>query len=185
MKVVVGLGNPDKKYERTRHNVGFLVIDALAHKYKVEINEYNFESLLCRIKIEDRETLLVKPLTYMNLAGAAVRQIVQSFRLELKDILIINDDADLPLGRIKICRKRGDAGHLGVRSVIENLGSKEFSRLRIGIGRAPEQMQLSEYVLQEFNYEEWNLMQEVLLRASLAVEKVILEGIEEAMVGFN
>lgn len=185
MRVVFGFGNPGKKYQKTRHNVGFLVIDAIAGKYKIEVNHYNFRSLLGKVIIENTETLLVKPLTYMNLVGIAVKDVLQNFGIPLQDILVVNDDADLELGRIKISRRAGDAGHLGVRSVIENLGNKQFPRLRIGIGRPPQGMQLREYVLQEFTTEQWQVIQKVLPNSVVAVETIILEGIEKAQLEFN
>jgi len=182
---VFGFGNPGKEYEKTRHNVGFLVIDALAKKYKKKVNQYSFQSLSGKVKIGKEEVLLVKPLTYMNLAGIAVRDVLQSFKLQPKDILVVNDDADLELGRIKISRGGGDAGHLGIRSAIEKLGSKEFPRLRVGIGRPPEGMHLRDYVLEEFTPEEWKVIQKVLSECVLAVETIVLEGIEKAMARFN
>jgi len=185
MRVVFGLGNPGRKYERTRHNIGFLVVDALACKYKIEIDSYGFQSLMGRINISGKEVLLVKPLTYMNLAGVAAKDISQNFNVRVEDILVVSDDADLEVGRIKFSRNGGDAGHLGVRSVIENLRSKDFPRLRIGIGRPPEGMALRDYVLQDFLRDEWELMQEVLLRAVTAIEVFIDEGIERAMLLFN
>ncbi len=185
MRVVVGLGNPGRKYQRTRHNVGFLVINALANKYKIEINQYIFQSLLGRVEIAGRQVLLIKPLTYMNLVGSVLKNISQEFKVQVEDILVINDDADLELGRLKISKGSGDAGHLGVRSVIENLGSKEFPRLRIGIGRPPLNMCLQEYVLREFTSGEWEVMQEVFSRALTAVDMIILEGIEKVMINFN
>lgn len=180
-----GLGNPGEKYEKTRHNAGFLVIDAFAKRHRIEVKQYRYESLLGRVKIKEREVLLVKPLTYMNLAGVAMKQVLHSCRIGVEDILVINDDADLELGRIKISRKGGDAGHLGVRSVIEALGSRDFPRLRVGIGRPDEGISLREYVLEEFTPEEWEVMQKVFPRAAEAVETIILEGIERAMSSFN
>jgi len=173
MRAVFGLGNPGRKYERTRHNVGFLVLDTLADKYKIKINRYEFQSLLGEGKIEGEKVLLVKPLTFMNLAGT------------VGDLLVINDDADLKVGRIKIIKKGGDAGHLGVRSIIQSLESEDFPRLRIGIGRPSPGMELREYVLQEFTKEEWEVIQSAILRAVSAVEVIILQGIEKAMTQYN
>lgn len=185
MKAVFGFGNPGKKYERTRHNVGFLAVDAMADRYKTGLNQYNFQSVVGRVKVGGGEILLVKPITFMNLVGVAVKDILRSCEIQLEDMVVITDDADLELGRIKISRRGGDAGHLGVRSVIENLGSEDFSRLRIGIGRPPPGMQLTEYVLQDFTTEEWERIQKVLFDAVAAVETIILEGTEKAMASFN
>lgn len=185
MKVLVGLGNPGLEYEKTRHNVGFMVIDILADKHKGKIVRYNFQSLVGKIQVNQQEVTLVKPLTYMNLVGAAVKEMMVGLRLELKDILIINDDADLQLGRIKICKQAGDAGHLGVRSIITSLGSKEFARLRIGIGRPSQEKELSEYVLKEFDTAEWSFMQTVFSDAVRIAETFVFEGIEKAMLTSN
>jgi len=121
----------------------------------------------------------------MNLSGVAARKISSRYKVKVEEMLVVNDDADLELGRIKISRDGGDAGHLGVRSVIENMESKNFPRLRIGIGKPPQNVPLREYVLQEFSPEEWRIMQSVLQRAVSAVEKIITEGIEKAMLNFN
>ncbi|HHF98315.1 aminoacyl-tRNA hydrolase [Candidatus Aerophobetes bacterium] len=185
MKVIMGLGNPGKEYERTRHNAGFLVVDAVAEKYRVKLDLYNLDCLLGKVKIKEKEVLLAKPLTYMNLSGVAARKISSRYKVKVEEMLVVNDDADLELGRIKISRDGGDAGHLGVRSVIENMESKNFPRLRIGIGKPPQNVPLREYVLQEFSPEEWRIMQNVLQRAVSAVEKIITEGIEKAMLNFN
>ena len=184
MRVVFGLGNPGSTYQRTRHNVGFLVINALADKYETAVNQYDFQSLLGTVQVAGSKVLLVKPLTYMNVVGIAAKDILRRFGLEAKDILVINDDADLELGRIKISQRGGDAGHLGVRSIIEHLGSQEFPRLRIGIGRSQRE-ELREYVLQEFTRVEWETIQKVIPKAVTAVDMIILEGIEKVMASFN
>jgi PTH1 family peptidyl-tRNA hydrolase len=160
-------------------------VDVLAGKYKIKMDDYKFQSLLGEGKIGGEEVLLVKPLTFMNLVGTSLRDICEYFRINRGDLLVITDDADLKLGRIKITRKGGDAGHLGVRSIIQNLKSENFSRLRIGIGRPPPGMELPEYVLQEFTREEQEVIQFVILRAVSAVEAIILQGIEKAMTQYN
>ncbi len=185
MKIVFALGNPGERFVRTRHNVGYLVADALAKKYGREINTYECRSLTGKIKIGNEEVLLVKPLTFMNLSGMAVREIQDKFKLDPRNFLVINDDADLKLGRIKIVRSGGDAGHLGVRSVMEALKSDQFPRLRIGIDRPPPEIELREYVLQEFTQEEWEVIKSVILTATKAVEAIILQGIEKAMSQYN
>ena len=121
----------------------------------------------------------------MNLAGEAIGNIYRHYNLQTSDIIVINDDVDLEKGRIKIARRGGDAGHLGVRSVIQALNSKDFPRCRIGIGRPSEKMDLREYVLGEFTKEEWQIMEPVILKAASAIEVIILEGIDKAMAKFN
>ncbi|MBC7190037.1 aminoacyl-tRNA hydrolase [Candidatus Aerophobetes bacterium] len=185
MKVIFGLGNPGPRYERTRHNVGFLIIDALAQKHGIKVKDYACHCLVGEVRINGKALFLAKPLTYMNLAGIAAKEILEKVRGEVKDILVITDDADLEMGRIKIAGRGGDAGHLGVRSVIENLGSKDFPRVRVGIGRPPEKIDLAEYVLQEFTEDEWVKMKQVFSRATEAIETLVLEGIEKAMQRYN
>ncbi|MCD6256837.1 aminoacyl-tRNA hydrolase [Candidatus Aerophobetes bacterium] len=185
MKVVFGLGNPGREYRRTRHNIGFLVLDTFAERHNVKLDQYNFQSLTGKLKINGEEVFLVKPLTYMNLVGSAIGDIYRNLNIKIKDIIVINDDADLEFGRIKIVRKGGDAGHLGVRSIIQNLGSEDFPRIRIGIGRPSQQIELKEYVLQEFTPKEWEMIKPVILKAAEATETIILKGIEEAMINYN
>lgn len=185
MRVLCGLGNPGAKYRYTRHNVGFLVVDALADKYQIRIDRFKFNSLIGEGNIQKEKVLLVKPLTFMNLAGVAVKEICEALGVDRKALLVINDDADLELGRIKIAQKGKDAGHLGVRSIIESLKDQNFLRLRIGIGRPPEGIQLRDYVLQEFTSKEWELIQSTILRAVGAVETIILQGTEKAMNEYN
>lgn len=185
MRAVCGFGNPGKQYEKTRHNIGFLAIDALAGKHNVKVDKYNFGSLWAKVHIHEEDVLLVKPLTYMNLVGSAVKDIFDRYKLTLQDVLVIHDDADLELGRIKISKTGGDAGHRGVRSTIESLGSKDFPRIKLGVGRPADRTQLREYVLEQFTPREWELVKEVLSRCVAAVHMIMGEGIEKTMSMFN
>lgn len=185
MRLVFGLGNPGDRFQKSRHNVGFLVVDALASKHNINVDSYKFQTFLGKGKIHDVEILLAKPFTFINLAGEAAKRICQQFHIQTPDLIAITDDADLDMGRIKIARKGGDAGHLGMRSVIKSLGSEDFPRVRIGIGRPPIGIQLREYVLQKFTEKEWETVESAIIRATSAIETMIGKGIEEAMTRYN
>ncbi len=139
MKLVVGLGNPGKKYEKTRHNIGFVVIDALAKTLEEPYNisrwelSKKFNAEVCGTTIKGEQILLVKPLTFMNDSGAAVQQIAHFYKLTHRDIIVVHDEKDLPLGTIKVQTDRGDAGHNGIKSIIAHIGTKDFTRVRVGV----------------------------------------------------
>ncbi|HUU50056.1 MAG TPA: aminoacyl-tRNA hydrolase [Nitrospinota bacterium] len=148
MEIIVGLGNPGAQYEITRHNIGFLIIDELALKYKIALDKKGYYSIYGRGKIAEKDVMLVKPVTYMNLSGGAVHSLVKNCSSSLKDLLIIHDDIDIPLGNIRKKTKGGDAGHKGIRSIIQYLESGTFSRLRIGVGRPEKGEDASDYLLE-------------------------------------
>ena len=135
MKCIVGLGNPGKEYENTRHNTGFMVIDALCDFYHVQLNEKKFKANYCKLKINNQDVLLVKPQTYMNLSGEAVVSLMNYYKIELKDLLVISDDLDLAFGKVRFRRSGNDGGQRGLRSIIQYLKTNQFSRCKIGIGR--------------------------------------------------
>lgn len=161
-KLIVGLGNPDKKYVKTRHNVGFMVIESLAKELGIEslAKNKNYKSWLWRH--DDMTTLLVEPLTYMNNSGIAVAELVHFYKLHLNEILVINDDLDLPLGTIRLRVGSASAGHNGVESINTVLSSAEYARIRVGIGRPPQNILAESYVLQEFNDDEVELIGKVV-----------------------
>lgn len=194
--LIVGLGNPGTKYGNTRHNIGFMAVDSLAeansinlsrYVFKRELNKKDFESLWGKGSINDKEIVLLKPQTYMNLSGEAVKLLADYFRIEPKDILVIYDDIDLELGSIRIRLSGGSGGHRGMQSIIEHLGTNDFPRIRLGIGRPNEQGQgdVADYVLSSFDTEEKDLLQQTLNRAKEAVEVILKDGIEKAMNRFN
>ncbi len=185
MKVVVGLGNPGKEYERDRHNIGFMVVDAFARKHGFEFRRRKFRSTLAEGRFGPEKLLLSKPLTFMNLSGEAVAPLVAFYKLPSESLLVVADDLDIPLGEIRLRPKGGSGGHNGLKSIIDHLGTREFPRLRIGIGRPPAGVDPADYVLQPFSPEEIPVVELVVERAVGAIETWILRGIETAMNEFN
>jgi PTH1 family peptidyl-tRNA hydrolase len=173
VKLIVGLGNPGGRYHATRHNVGFLVIDALAVAHRMALRKELPTAQYGEGAIGIQRVVLAKPLTYMNVSGAAVAALTTHFSIPPDDLLVIHDDLDLVLGRIKLKTKGGDAGHYGVRSVIEHLGTGHFTRLRIGIGRPPTKEDIVSYVLSPFAREELPLLEETVRMAAERVEKLV------------
>lgn len=169
MKLIVGLGNPGSRYHATRHNVGFLVIDALAAAHRLAIRKELPTAQYGEGSIGARRVVLAKPLTYMNVSGVAVAALCTHFAISSSELLVIHDDLDLVLGRIKLKTKGGDAGHYGVRSVIAHLGTGDFARLRVGIGRPPTKEEIVPYVLSPFARDELSLLEEAI---RMAVERV-------------
>jgi len=185
MYIVIGLGNPGLRYENTKHNVGFDTIDLLAHKHKIKVSKLKFKALSGEGNIKDEKVLLVKPQTFMNLSGESVREIINWYKVPVSNIIIVYDDVDLPLGKIRI-RSNGSAGtHNGMRSVIYQLESDDFPRVRIGISRPPEDCDLADYVLSKFGVDERGLINQGIINAASAVFEVINSGVEAAMNSFN
>ncbi len=174
MKVIFGIGNPGEEYQFTRHNVGFRVIDALSKELSIPVNR------MARNYVygESSDVLLVKPMTFVNLSGLAAREVVEETGIDLENFLVVLDDASLPLGRARLRTKGSSGGHKGLKSVIYELGTIEFPRLRIGIG--PVIGSLSEFVLQNFTEEEEEILQDVIKLAVNTVKLYIEEGIDEA-----
>jgi PTH1 family peptidyl-tRNA hydrolase len=183
--LIVGLGNPGKEYEQTRHNVGFRVADELARRYGISYGKKERKAISGTGVIHGKKVVLTKPQTFMNLSGEAVRSLVDFYKVELPNILIVSDDLDIPLGTVRL-RKSGSAGgQNGIKSVIQHLGTQEFSRLRFGIGRPPGKMQPKDYVLGVFQGDDAILAAQVIDRASDAVETWLKDGIELAMTRHN
>lgn len=185
MKLIVGLGNPGARYEGTRHNIGFLVVDALARRAGVWINRERFDALLGRGEISDVSVILAKPLTFMNLSGRAVAQIARYFGIGAEDILIVHDDMDFPVGDVRIKAGGGAGGHKGLLSIIDQLGGPDFARVRVGIGRPPERETAERYVLERFSEEEKQVLDSAIERADDAVIAVVSSGVHAAMNRFN
>lgn len=183
MKIIVGLGNPGKKYSDTRHNIGFRVIEALAGRYQVERDISKFDGLIAQLRINNERVLLVKPLTFMNLSGRTVQPLVNFYKIDLDDLMIVYDDMDLAPGTIRIRPGGGTGGHKGLASITANLNSSDFPRMRIGIGRPPDDT--IDWVLGRFSPGETVLMQETKLRAADALETWVREGLDKAMNIFN
>ena len=184
MKLIVGLGNPGAQYKGTRHNIGFAVIDEIARRAAVGFESAPAEAVIARWRRPEGGALLAKPLTFMNLSGQAVGEIARYFKVDVPDVLIVVDEVQLPLGRLR-ARARGSAGgHNGLKSVIAHLGD-DFSRLRIGVGRGEQQRDLADHVLSRFEKEEAAEVERMTTRAADAAEMFITSGIEAVMNAFN
>ena len=147
MKMIVGLGNPEKKYEETRHNVGFKLVDKLCERFGTNLNEHKFHSLFTGVNMGEEKIILAKPLTYMNNSGLAVREISNYFKIDIGDIYVVYDDISIDLGSIRIRKKGSAGGHNGIKSIINHLSSMDFPRIKIGVGEKPLHMDLADYVL--------------------------------------
>lgn len=184
MYVIVGLGNPGRRYENTKHNIGFLTLDLLAEKHSIKIRTIKHKALIGEGTIGTEKVLLVKPQTYMNLSGQSVRDVVSYYKVPMEKLLVVYDDVDLPMGRIRI-RERGSAGtHNGMRSIIYDLQKDGFPRIRIGIG-GEVLGNLAEYVIGGFGRKERQQMEEGILRAVGALECILTDGIVKAMNDYN
>ena len=168
MKLIVGLGNPGKEYEGTRHNCGFMVVDELANKLNTEINQNKFKGLYTKVKYHGEDVILLKPQTYMNLSGESVIAAMNFFKLDKEDIIVIYDDLDMPVGKLRL-RKTGSAGgHNGIKNIIAHLSSQDFKRIRVGIDRH-KYMKVVDYVLSRFAKEETVGINQGIDKASDAV----------------
>jgi peptidyl-tRNA hydrolase, PTH1 family len=185
VKVVVGLGNPGPKYEQTRHNIGFLVIRELATRLGAGKARRRFDAQLAEGKLGDEKVLLAAPQTYMNESGRSVRQIVDFYALPLSDVLLVCDDFNLDLARLRMRSGGSAGGQKGLADTIRHLGTEEFPRLRIGIGRAPEQMDAADFVLSRFKKGEIKLIESAVVRAAEGVEIWIRSGLDRAMNQVN
>jgi len=183
--VVAGLGNPGDKYRGTRHNVGFLVTDALSSEYAIPIDRQKFDAFYGRGSIKGREVVLIKPQSYMNRSGIPIYRIIEYFGIEHRNMLVIHDDIDLVYGRIKIKVKGGHGGHNGVRSIIDTLGDGNFIRLRVGIGRSENESNVTGHVLGRFRPDEANLLEQIVTRSRDAAVTILCEGTREGMNRFN
>ncbi len=185
MYLIVGLGNPEPEYSRTRHNMGFDVINELAKKYDIEVERKGFKSLYGMGIIENKRIILCKPQTYMNLSGEALIEIKDFYKISLENIVVIYDDIDTKIGEIKIRKKGGSGGHNGVKSIISELGTEEFSRIRIGTGNPENREGLIEYVLKKLTIEEYEKLQKGIKKGERAVSELLKNGINIAMNKFN
>jgi peptidyl-tRNA hydrolase, PTH1 family len=184
--LIVGLGNPGAEYAKTRHNAGFLLVEKLAAQWKAGWNsERKFAAKLAKVECGGKKVLLCEPQTFMNLSGEAVAAVVKFYQLPLANVLVVVDDADLPLGEIRLRPGGGSGGHHGLDSVAQHLGSKEYARLRIGIGRKNEARQITGHVLGKFGAEENALLEKILERAAQQVECWLSSGLQKAMNQFN
>jgi PTH1 family peptidyl-tRNA hydrolase len=183
--LIVGLGNPGKKYAGNRHNVGFHCLDRLAEVYGMAFDTKRDKATLAMGRIAGRRVILAKPQTYVNASGKAVGAIARFFKVAPADVLVVYDELDLPQGTIRVRPAGSSGGHRGMQSIIHHLGTREFPRVRVGIGRPPGRMEPKDYVLQDFYPAEREAMEEVYERVVSAVEATIAEGIREAMNRHN
>lgn len=183
--LIVGLGNPGLKYAANRHNVGFRCLERLAAAHGLAFDKRQKRARVALGTIGGRRVLLVQPHTFMNEAGRAVAPLARFYQVPLRQMVVVYDDLDLPLGALRMRPEGGSGGHKGMRSIIEHLGDQGFARLRIGIGRPPGQMDPAAYVLQDFTAQEVVLLDETLERAVRAIETWLAEGIEMAMSRHN
>ena len=185
--LIVGLGNPGADYAKTRHNAGFMLADLLAKRWRADWSAgKKFQSRVAKAERDGRRVMLYEPHTFMNASGEAVRTIVKFYRLPLKNLIVAMDDADLPLGEIRLRRQGSSGGHRGLKSIEQQLGSREYARLRVGIGRAPgAAREITDHVLGRFTAEESALLKKVLDRAADQIECWLKDGIAKAMSQFN
>lgn len=184
--LIVGLGNPGRQYESTRHNAGFMALDVFAERFNPSWEKWqNDKGLLAKAELEGNTLYLLKPMTYMNLSGHAVRGVTSFYKIKPKNILIIFDDMSLPLGSVRLRAKGSAGGQNGMRHIIEQLGTQEIARLRIGIGPRPEYFEGKDFVLSKFTEEQKTLLKEALIKADSAVYDFIVGGIDAAMTKAN
>ncbi len=179
--LVVGLGNPGREYRDTRHNIGFMVIDQLCKELGVSMSRVQSKALVAVGMLEGRKVVMAKPQTYMNLSGQSVGGLVRFYKTPREQIIVAHDDLDLPLGTIRLRPGGGSAGQKGMQSIIQQLGTQNFARLRLGIGRPPGQMDPAAYVLQPFSRADQELLAMVLTRAAAAVRAFVCQGLDAAM----
>ena len=185
MFLVVGLGNPGSQYEFTKHNVGFLTVDYLADKLNIKINKLKFKGLFAKEKIENEDVVLLKPQTYMNLSGESVRDFANFFKIPPENIIVVVDDVDLPMGKIRIRKKVSAGTHNGMKSIIYQLQRDNFIRIKVGIEKENRKDDLADYVLKGFSKDEVPIMEESMERAAKAVLEILKKGPDVAMNKFN
>lgn len=185
MYLIVGLGNPEEDYSKTRHNMGFNVVNKIAKKYGIEINKKKFDSLYGEGIIENKKVILLKPQTYMNLSGKAIIQVANFYKIPLENICVIYDDMDIELGIIKIRKKGGAGSHNGMKSVVAELNSEDFARIRVGIGTPKFKDDSINYVIGAIPEEEVKVLDEGTTKAADAMISILKDGIDNAMNKFN
>lgn len=185
MKLIVGLGNPGRQYEETRHNVGFKVIDELSTRLQIPLDKAKFNGVFGQGSIMGEKVLILKPLTYMNLSGESVRPVMDYFDIDAEDILVIYDELDLPVGKIRLREKGSAGGHNGMKSIIHHLGTQEFKRIRIGVDRPTNGMKISDYVLGRFIEEEVQEIKEAIQKSADAAEKWLTTPFLQVMNDYN
>ena len=185
MYLIIGLGNPEEEYSKTRHNMGFNAINKIAEQYGIKVNKSKFQGLYESAIIEGQKVMLIKPQTYMNLSGECIKQFVDFYKIPKEEILVIYDDMDIEPGKIKIRKKGGAGGHNGMKSIIQMLGTEEFARIRTGIGRSKHSGDDINYVIGAIPEEEIPKLEEGVEKAKEAVIEILSNGIDSAMNKLN
>ena len=183
MKLIVGLGNPGKKYEHTRHNMGFDVVDLFSELSQIDIDKESFKGLVGRGKVFDEDVFLLKPQTFMNLSGESVREIVSYFKIPLEDIIVVYDDMALAPGKIRLRPGGSSGGHKGIQNIIDNLGSQEIKRIRVGIGEPT--YDTIDYVLSKPTKEERVFIDEAIVNSANAIKDILKDNFDKAMTKYN
>jgi PTH1 family peptidyl-tRNA hydrolase len=184
-KIIAGLGNPGKQYAQTRHNIGFLVVEALASKSLLSIDKSRFDSEYVKDSIKGQQVFLVKPLSYMNKSGFPIHKFASYYKVDIKDIIVVHDDMDLDFGKIKIVKSRGHGGHNGVRSIIDAFGKKDCIRIRVGVGHPGSGRNITGHVLGAFSPDEIAKLGPCIDTASDACLHILEKGVTSAMNSFN
>jgi len=185
MYLIFGLGNPGNRYRRTRHNIGFMVLETLAASLEIDLKQKSFNALWGKGKIANNIVLLAMPQTYMNLSGKAVRELLTFFKADIKYLIVVHDDLDLPFGAIRLKTGGGNAGHKGLESIVENMGSADFMRIRIGIGKPADKARIESYVLERFEPKEEAVLKQIIQKAADAASEIILSDMQRAMVKYH
>jgi peptidyl-tRNA hydrolase, PTH1 family len=185
MKLIVGLGNPGKQYEKTRHNVGFDTIDELSRLFNINVDQLKFKGVYGIGFVGTEKVLLLKPLTYMNLSGESIRAIMDFYDIDTEDLVVIYDDLDIPVGKLRLRQKGSAGGHNGIKSTIAHIGTQEFNRIRIGVDRPQNGMSVSNYVLSRFTSEEQPIIDEVIKKSASACESWLSKPFLQVMNDFN
>src|SRR5512138_3461581 len=185
MKIVIGLGNPGRKYERTRHNIGFMVADELAAAAGASLSQEKHHALIAKVRIGGEAVALAKPQTYMNDSGRAAAALARDAYAAAGDLIVVHDELDLPLGTVRVKTGGGHGGHNGLRSLIDSLGSADFIRVRVGIGRPPAGVDAADFVLSPFGADERAAADGAVARAADAVRAIIIDGITKSMNAVN
>lgn len=183
--LIAGFGNPGREYRNTRHNVGFKVIDSLVSEFNTKLTKVQFKAMIGSVELDNAHIILAKPQTFMNLSGQAVASLIRFYKIPLDHVIVAHDDIDLPLGTIRIRPGGGSGGQKGLASTIEKLGTQDFPRMRIGIGRPSGSQEAAGYVLQEFSTADEKILIDVLPTAVQAIRTFISDGLEAAMTRFN
>lgn len=183
--LIAGLGNPGREYRLNRHNIGFMVADKVSEELNIPMDKVKSKALYGKGKFAGRVVLIAKPQTYMNLSGQAISALVRFYKVDLSNLIVVHDDIDLPFGSLRLRASGSSAGQKGLESIIASLGTNEFPRLRVGVGRPPGRMQAADYVLQDFSEREMEELKIIKRTAVEAVQTLITAGIREAMNKFN